>query len=451
MRGRSIGFGSGWDRTVSSFDTRASIALFLRCKPEDGRPAAATRLLRRAGSGTVYGGADPCPSAWRTRRAFDHRLRHRKGVRRDLASCGHHRRRPGITGRTPESDTQAADTAAESVTTAGNPAAEATTEATAAAEPEPPIEPAGCDHYSKSVDPQTWWNAHFNEAAQTVLDFFGGDGISLTGKRVADIGCGDGIIDLGVAVKARPAKIVGFDLLSIDLDLLSGWAAKYASVEPLPDNLFFATSEPLSLPAEDASFDYVISWSAFEHIADPVTILREVRRILVDDGVLFIQLWPFYHSAHGTHLVDWYPDGFAQFKHAHTEILRTVSEAGPPAMATEMLEVYRTLNGITADDLQAALRKAGFRIVKVALDAESVHLPEETAHLPLSTVAISGIKLLAVKAEPTDGPPPSKSALDQDRQPTSGLTRRAARASEPDRLRLTGRPSRSFRADGGRR
>ncbi|HEX2903886.1 MAG TPA: class I SAM-dependent methyltransferase [Jatrophihabitans sp.] len=272
---------------------------------------------------------------------------------------------------------------------------------------------AGCDHYSKSVDPRTWWNAHYDEATGAVLDFFVGDGISLTGKRIADIGCGDGIIDLGVAVKAEPEKIVGFDLLTTDPELLAGWAAKYAGLDALPDNLFFATSEPLTLPADDASFDYVISWSAFEHIADPVAILREVRRILVDDGVLFIQLWPFYHSAHGTHLVDWYPDGFAQFKHPHAEILRTVSEAGPPAMAAEMLEVYRTLNGITADDLQAALRKAGFRIVKVALDSEAVHLPEETAHLPLSTVAISGIKLLAVKAEPTDGPPPSKSVLDR--------------------------------------
>lgn len=276
-----------------------------------------------------------------------------------------------------------------------------------------PETPAGCDHYSKSTDPQTWWNAHFNEATGTVLDFFGGDGISLSGKRVADIGCGDGIIDLGLAVQAQPEKIVGFDLLTTDLELLGGWAKKYAGLDALPDNLFFASSQPLALPAEDASFDYVISWSAFEHIADPVAILREIRRILVDDGVLFIQLWPFYHSAHGTHLVDWYPDGFAQFKHPHSDILRTVSEAGPPAMATEMLEVYRTLNGITADDLQAALWRAGFRIVKVALDSESVHIPVEAAHLPLSTVAISGIKLLAVKDDPSDGPPPSRSVLDR--------------------------------------
>jgi len=274
--------------------------------------------------------------------------------------------------------------------------------------------PAACsDHYSKSASPQVWWDAHFNDAVGAVLDFFGGDGISLTGKRIADIGCGDGIIDLGVVMAAKPDRLVGFDLLTTDVELLARRAKEHIGLAELPDNLFFATSEEVRLPAEDASFDYVISWSAFEHIGDPVGVLREVRRILVDDGVLFIQLWPFYNSAHGTHLVDWYPDGFAQFKHSNADILRTVRQAGPPEMATEMLEVYRTLNGITADGLQLALWRAGFRIVKVVLDSETVHIPDEAAHLPLSTVAISGIKLLAVKTGPADGPPPSQSALDR--------------------------------------
>lgn len=283
----------------------------------------------------------------------------------------------------------------------------------ASTDPAPAGEVTGCDHYSKSVSPQAWWDAHYREAAGAVIDFFGGDGISLTGKRVADIGCGDGIIDLGVVEQAKPERLVGFDILTNDVELLAKRAAEFAGLDALPEGLFFATSDDVKLPAEDASFDYVMSWSAFEHIADPVAVLREVRRILADDGVLFIQLWPFYNSAHGTHLVDWYPDGFAQFRHTHSDILRTVSEAGPAAMAAEMLEVYRTLNGITADGLQAALRKAGFRIVKVALDAETVHIPEEAAHLSLSEVAISGIKLLAVKTAPTDGPPPSKSARDR--------------------------------------
>jgi SAM-dependent methyltransferase len=299
--------------------------------------------------------------------------------------------------------------------TPGPAAAEtATTTAASTTSIEAPPTTAANDHYSKSANAEIWWNAHFEQAAGQVLDFFAGDGISLEGKSVADIGCGDGIIDLGVAVRAKPDRLVGFDILSHDVEELRERAATYAGLEKLPDNLYFCVSDTTRLPAEDDEFDYVISWSAFEHIADPVAILREIRRILRPHGVLFIQLWPFYHSAHGTHLVDWYPEGFAQFRHSHEQILRTVRSSGEQQMASDMIEAYRTLNGITADGLQDALRQAGFRIVKVALDSEAVHIPVEASHLPLSQVAISGIKLLAIaddhwaESAPqfTNAPPP---------------------------------------------
>ncbi|MBV9821916.1 MAG: class I SAM-dependent methyltransferase, partial [Actinobacteria bacterium] len=197
------------------------------------------------------------------------------------------------------------------------------------------------DHYSTSANPEVWWQAHFDQAASQVIEFFAGDGISLEGKSVADIGCGDGILDLGVAVKAKPDRLVGFDILPHDVEELTERAMTHAGIEKLPDNLFFCTSEPLRLPAEDDEFDYVISWSAFEHIADPVAILTEVRRILKPHGVLFIQLWPFYHTAHGTHLVDWFPDGFAQFRHSQDTILRRIrSSGGDQQLASEMIEVY---------------------------------------------------------------------------------------------------------------
>jgi SAM-dependent methyltransferase len=307
--------------------------------------------------------------------------------------------RPAFDAAAPEPT--AAEVAAETATAPPSPAAHAAPEPAAApAAPETPIEApppvAAVDHYSKSANDEVWFNAHFEQAAEQVLEFFSGDGISLEGKTVADIGCGDGIIDLGVALKAKPDRLVGFDILTHDVEELQERAAKFAGIEKLPDNLFFCVSDTTRLPAEDDEFDYVISWSAFEHIEDPVAILREIRRVLRPHGVLFIQLWPFYHSAHGTHLVDWFPEGFAQFRHTNEEIVRRLRSSGDQKMASDMLEAYRTLNGITADGLQDALRQAGFRIVKVALNSEGVHIPVEASHLPLSQVAISGIKLLAI-------------------------------------------------------
>jgi hypothetical protein len=140
----------------------------------------------------------------------------------------------------------------------------------------------------------------------------------------------------------------------------------------------------------------VVSWSAFEHIADPVAMLKEIRRILTHHGVLFIQLWPFYDAAHGTHLVDWFPEGFAQHRHTDEEIFARIRSRGDQDLGSRMIDIYRTLNKITLDGLGVALRETGFRVAKIALDAEQVHLPEEVAALPLSHVAVSGVKLLAI-------------------------------------------------------
>ena len=267
-----------------------------------------------------------------------------------------------------------------------------------AAEQQPSTPATG--HYSGSSDSTVWFRSHYEQAAGEIVDFFGGDGISLKGKRLADVGCGDGITDLGLVVQADPASLVGFDVVNTDADHLCE-LARAAGVElpggALPAALSFVTSGETRLPATDRSFDYVLSWSAFEHILDPVPLLREVRRVLTDDGVLFIQLWPFYDSEHGTHLVDWFPEGFAQYRYNDEEILRRMRAGGNPDAVPGMYEAYRTLNRITADGLHAALRQAGFRVVKLQLQADAIHVPDEARDLPPSRIGISGIKLLAIK------------------------------------------------------
>jgi SAM-dependent methyltransferase len=286
---------------------------------------------------------------------------------------------------------------------------------------------AAAGHYSGSSDQSVWFRSHYEGAAGEIVQFFAGDGIFLKGKRVADIGCGDGITDLGVAMLAEPGSLIGYDVVPTDVDHLLALAAKAGVEVPggrLPDALSFVTSDETGLPAPDKSFDYVISWSAFEHILEPVPLLREIRRVLADDGVLFIQLWPFYDSAHGTHLVDWFPEGFAQYRYTDEQILATM-QAGPNLDAVpSMYEAYRTLNRITADGLHAALREAGFRVVKLHLQSDAVHVPDQAADLPPSRIGISGIKLLAIKEADRIGasvPSPASSTI-----PT-GLTRRARR------------------------
>lgn len=53
-----------------------------------------------------------------------------------------------------------------------------------------------------------------------------------------------------------------------------------------PSNLFFEVADATDLPYEDASFDVVIIANALHVMPDPETALKEIRRVLKDEGIL---------------------------------------------------------------------------------------------------------------------------------------------------------------------
>jgi SAM-dependent methyltransferase len=242
-----------------------------------------------------------------------------------------------------------------------------------------------------------WFHEHFEGAAGQIIDLLGGDGIELTGKDIADVGSGDGIIDLGVCARAAPARLIGFDILETDADQLLKFARREGVTDDLPRALEFRRSEPTRLPAEDNSFDVIYSWSTFEHVTEPIDLLRDVNRVLRPNGVMMIQLWPFYHSQHGSHLWQYFPEGFVQLLRDDADIETAVREnpGSDPEWGEYLLAEFRSCNRITLDGLQTALLAAGFRISKLELLTQAVHVPPGLTRYPLSQLGIAGVKLLA--------------------------------------------------------
>jgi SAM-dependent methyltransferase len=254
-----------------------------------------------------------------------------------------------------------------------------------------------------SVGGDTWFEDHFNQAPNEVITFLAGDGIKLEGTEVADVGSGDGIIDLGLALRAKPGRLVGFDIIPTDTAHLLEQARKRDIAHELPANLEFVQSDVTRIPAADATFDFVITWSAFEHVADPLALLREINRILRPEGMLFLQLWPFYHSEHGGHLWEWFPgEAFAALRHSHYGIataMRANPQGDPDWMEGRLVD-YEELNRITLNELQKALTGAEFAIRKIELLTNAVHLPPGLdREFPLADLVIAGVKLLASRAE----------------------------------------------------
>ncbi len=247
-------------------------------------------------------------------------------------------------------------------------------------------------------DPVGWFDEHYTDAADEVLAFLSADGISLEGKDVADVGCGDGVIDLGLVHKGKPRKLVGYDVRPVDTSGLTR-AARAAGVGDPPESLNFLVSDPLRVPALNESFDVVVTWSTFEHVDDPTALLAEIARIMKPDGVLFLQLWPFWFSEHGGHLWPHYDDPFPHLVRHDTPILDDlVGERGTdPTRPAD--DEYRSLNRLTLDQLQLALLANGLAATKVKLMTNTVHIPLELIHIPLSHVAVAGVELLAVRRD----------------------------------------------------
>jgi len=223
----------------------------------------------------------------------------------------------------------------------------------------------------------SWFDDHYYSAPRQIVDFLAGDHLDLRGKRVADVGTGDGIIALGLHDLAQPELLVGFDLTPVDERALLDLAREHRVATELPSGLRFEQSFEDRIPAADGSFDFVVSWSAFEHIADLEGMAREVRRVLTADGVVMIQLFPFYFSEHGDHGWD-----RPSFEHLLTGVDETPDDA--------------FLNRTTLDGLHHALLAGGLRIGKLELIHHAFHLPPQLTDQRLTDLAIGGVKLLAV-------------------------------------------------------
>jgi ubiquinone/menaquinone biosynthesis C-methylase UbiE len=244
-----------------------------------------------------------------------------------------------------------------------------------------------------------WWSEHYEAAARQVSEFLADDGIATTGTDILDLGCGDGIISLGLLRHARAASVTGMDLVPVDLGFLSEQAVANGVEAPRPEeHLHFCVSSTDEVPAPTGSYDIVTAWSVFEHVSEPVNLLRELHRVLRADGLLFIQIWPMWHSEHGSHLWPWFDDTFVQLRMGEDQISHRLHERiEDPGLATAMLDLFRSCNRISVNDLQRALLGAGFFLAKVEISGASFHVPAELQSFPLTKLGIDGIKILAVR------------------------------------------------------
>jgi 2-polyprenyl-3-methyl-5-hydroxy-6-metoxy-1,4-benzoquinol methylase len=239
-----------------------------------------------------------------------------------------------------------------------------------------PLGPADWDRHQIKDE---WFGAHFNYATDVVVEWMGAD--HLASGPLLDFGCGDGITLLSLILQHRIPQTLGVDI-SRTHEGLAQLAKNELGLNRLPHQLRFnriQAGEKLPIRQRFAS---IFSWSAFEHIArDQIPgILANLHELLIDDGLLFIQINPLYYSPMGSHLgrfglppwahLSWSAeqvrDAVMQFKgqipaEELEENFHTRSETEYKAF---VLSEYDKLNRISCDELQALLLQQGFEVVR---------------------------------------------------------------------------------------
>ena len=222
-----------------------------------------------------------------------------------------------------------------------------------------------------------WFYKHFDHAARTTATYLLGDSPLLRG-RILDVGCGDGITDLGIALRCEPAELVGIDPFRGYERLPEILRNANVPADVVPSNLRFLPASANEIPFEDDRFDVVISWGSLEHIVGGYAkALSEIRRVLKPDGLLMAHPGLFYSDV-GNHLGEFRfarEEPYVHLKRPREWLRETVlasepdrmDRSGDVATPADYWRWFTELNPITVPAFEDELRALGFEPWRVAL------------------------------------------------------------------------------------
>lgn len=172
----------------------------------------------------------------------------------------------------------------------------------------------------------------------------------LANKTVLDFGCEAGIEAIDMA-QHGVSRVIGLDIREEPLEA-ARQAAKKAGVE----NACVFTTQT------DEKADVIVSLDAFEHFANPLAMLKLMRRLLKDDGYVLACFGPTWYHPLGAH-------GFSIFPWAHLVFSESVfmrcyrEDTGRPAYHFE--EVAGGLNKLTVGRFKKIVAQSDFEFESI--------------------------------------------------------------------------------------
>jgi len=169
----------------------------------------------------------------------------------------------------------------------------------------------------------------------------------LAGKTVVDFGCGEG--DAAIELARRGTRqVLGIDIREEVLAV----ARRKALASGVDRICSFVRT------AQDPA-DVILSLDAFEHFADPASVLRIMDTLLKDGGQVVASFGPTWYHPLGGHLFSVFP--WAHLIFGEEALIRWRSTFKTDG-ATRFAEVAGGLNRITIRQFETIVARSPFRI-----------------------------------------------------------------------------------------
>lgn len=108
--------------------------------------------------------------------------------------------------------------------------------------------------------------------------------LRLPSGRILDVGTGPGCLPLELAKRSRSLKIIGVDVSAAMVRI----AVKNAENEKLSGSVTFEIADAADLPFNEGYFDFVVSTFSFHHWSSPLESIRQIHRVLKQNGRAWI-------------------------------------------------------------------------------------------------------------------------------------------------------------------
>lgn len=101
--------------------------------------------------------------------------------------------------------------------------------------------------------------------------------VATPAENVLDVGCADGVFSNVIFKATKPKKFIGLDVVKTSIE----WAKKHWVKNK---KMKFMVGDAHKLPFKSNTFDAVFCLEALEHVADPMKVFSEFKRVMKKGG-----------------------------------------------------------------------------------------------------------------------------------------------------------------------